>query len=110
MNAFRTRGRRWLESVLRQRAYLDRAGLSQGDVAHRLDNWQRIRANLDASSFPSDELMARFILRYETEIASLLPGSGSKSARAAWLKFNSITSEAKKLWKNKPLTAARIMV
>jgi len=104
MNAFRTRGRSWLEGVLRQRAYLDRAGLSQGDVARRRDNWQRIKTNLEGNSLPSDELMARFILRYEAEIASLLPGSGSKTHRAAWLKFSSITSEAKQLWKTKPLT------
>jgi hypothetical protein len=108
MNAFRTRGRSWLEGVLRQRAHLDRAGLSQGDIAHRRENWQRIRVNLDANSLPSDELMARFILRYEAEIASLLPGSGSKTHRAAWLKFLSITQEAKQIWKNKPIMAARL--
>jgi hypothetical protein len=105
MQNFRTRGRSWLEGVLRQRAHLDRAGLSRGDIARRLDNWERIKVNLDANSLPSDELMARFILRYETEIASLLPGSGSKNARSAWQKYYSITSEAKQIWKNKPLTA-----
>lgn len=104
MTAFRTRGRSWLEGVLRQRAYLDRAGCSRGDVAQRLENYTRLRVNLDANSLPSDELMARFILRYEKEIASLLPGSGSKNSKAAWLKFNTIISESRLIWKNKLCT------
>lgn len=104
MNAFRIRCRSWLESVLRQRAYLDRARLSQGNVAQRLETWTRIRANLDANPFPSDELMARFILRYEVEIASLLPGSGSKNARSAWFKFRSFILEANNIWKTKTFT------
>jgi hypothetical protein len=108
MEAFRTRGRRWLDGVLRQRAHLDRAGYSRGDVAQRLQNWERLRVNLDANSLPSDEQMARFILRYETEIASLLPGSGSKSARASWLKFQSISAEARQLWKTKQATMAGV--
>ena len=108
MNTFRTRGRSWLQSVLRQRAYLDRAGKSQGDVAQRLENWTRVKNNMEANSFPSDELMARFILRYEAEIASLLPGSGSKSARAAWFKFKTITEEARQLWKNKQVTTTAV--
>jgi hypothetical protein len=106
METFRIRGRRWLEGVLKQRAHLDRAGYSRGDVAQRLANWDRLRVNLDANSLPSDELMARFILRYESEIASLLPGSGSKSVRAAWLKFQAITSEARSIWKTKQVTTA----
>ncbi len=104
MEAFRTRARRWLESVLRQRAHLDRAGVSRGDVAQRLENYSRVRVNLDANSLMSDELMARFLLRYEAEILSLLPGSGSKGARTSNHKYYSIMSEAKSIWENKPET------
>lgn len=108
MEAFRTRGRRWLEGVLKQRAYLDRAGYSKGDVGRRLENWTRVRVNLDANSLPSDELMARFILRYEVEIASLLPGSGSKTAKAQFFKFYSITAEARQIWKSKQATTIAV--
>jgi len=92
---FHTRAKSFLNSIIRQRKYLIKHGLSAKNNQLMIDSIQHLTKYIEAYSFDSDIRMAKFWLSSISKISCLLPGVNSNSYASQIDKFESLTSEAR---------------
>ena len=92
---FHTRAKAFLKSIIRQRKYLIKHGLSTKNNQLMIDSIQHLTKYIEAYSFDSDVRMAKFWFSSIIKISGLLPGVNSNSSASQIKKFESLTSEAR---------------
>jgi hypothetical protein len=84
-------GRRFLEKIVRIRLYLIRTGHSNNPEAEHAARF--LNMQLSNFAYATDELMAGFLLRHETDIRECMPDASSSCGKKLLKEFNKLMEE-----------------